>query len=66
MSSYRLVLSIAVLFSVLQNECQATALVKKIETAKQAKHRHEHAREIPRLRHIHTVVSIFLARIVLQ
>ena len=41
-----------------------TTLAKKIETATQAKHRRVHAREITRLRHVHTAVSIFLARVV--
>ena len=44
----------------------STTLAKKIETATQAKHRRVHAREITRLRHMRAVVSICLARVVLE
>ena len=39
---------------------------KKIETGTQAKHRRVHARQITRLCHVRAVVSIFLARVVVD
>ena len=44
----------------------STTLAKKIETGTQAKHRRVHARQVSGLCHVRAVVSIFLARVVVE